>query len=145
MASPSVPPASLIIEQAHPALHVDESPLRQLIQHVLTEEGRPLGSLNVILAGHEAVLALNREYLDHDYLTDVLSFPLGSENGVVEGEVYVDLDTAQERHAEFGASFEEEVQRYVLHGLLHLIGYGDATPEERAQIRALEDRYLQAL
>ncbi len=94
---------------------------------------------------HAAVLALNRRHLGHDYLTDVLSFSLVDEDdppGAVEGEVYVDLDTAAERCAEFGATFEQEAARYAVHGLLHLIGYDDATAEGRAAMRACEDRYL---
>lgn len=92
------------------------------------------------------MLHLNREYLDHDYHTDVLAFDLsGSEPDVVEGEVYVDLDTAQERHDEFDATFETEAYRYAVHGTLHLIGYDDADDADAATMRTLEDHYLDAL
>lgn len=132
----------LVIEQVHPVLEVDELALIRLLLCVLEGEEATLESLTLVLAGHEAVLELNRSYLGHDYYTDVISFPLNEESGVVDGEVYVDLDTAHERHAEFGASFEEEVRRYAVHGLLHLIGYVDTTEGERAAMRALEQRYL---
>ena len=134
----------LTIETIHRDLQVDEAALAGLVRRVLEGEGGTLRALGVVLADHETVLDLNRTYLEHDFHTDVLSFSLAEadEAGVVEGEVYVDLDTARERHAEFGATFEEEVRRYVVHGLLHLLGYDDATPEGKAAMHQLEDRYL---
>lgn len=130
------------MEQVHPDLRLDESALTRLLLCVLAGEEATLRDVTVVLADHETVRELNRAYLEHDYDTDVISFPLNDEQGEVDGEVYVDLDTAQERHAEFGASFEEEAQRYAVHGLLHLIGYTDSTAAERAAMRALEQRYL---
>ena len=124
---------------------MDEAPLRQLLRRVLEGEGHARYDLSVVLADHATVLGLNRTFLAHDYLTDVLAFDLReSEEADVEGEVYVDLDTAAERHGEFGASFTDEVHRYAVHGLLHLLGHRDATPKGKAAMRALEDRYLAA-
>ncbi|RMF64358.1 MAG: rRNA maturation RNase YbeY, partial [Bacteroidetes bacterium] len=117
--------------------------LDRLVRRVLDGEGIAWHYVGVILTDHATVLDLNRAYLHHDYLTDVLSFNLsGPDDALLTGEVYVDLDTAAERHAEFGVTFEEEVFRYVVHGLLHLAGYEDATPAEKAAMHALEDRYL---
>lgn len=144
-APPSHNDAGLVIEQAHPSLHLDEAALRTLIQRVVEQEEAQLRELTVVLTDHDTVLSLNRQYLDHDYLTDVLSFPLGEEENVVEGEIYVDLDTARERHDEFEATFEKEACRYVVHGLLHLLGYRDATRDQRQHVRDLEDRYLALL
>ena len=136
---------NLEIEHTHPRLRLDEAALRHLVQCVLTAEDRPLVYLGIILADHETVLELNRTYLAHDYLTDVLSFPLGDdEDDAVDGEVYVDLDTAAEQHEAYAVSFEEEARRYVVHGLLHLLGYDDATDDGRTAMRRLEDRYLAA-
>lgn len=147
-------PASLVITQDHPERSVDADALESLIRHVVDAEGARLASLSVVLSDHATVRRLNREYLDHDYDTDVLSFSLrggpdasadeASDGSVVDGEVYVDLDTAAERCAEFDATFEAEAQRYAVHGVLHLLGYDDATPEGQSTMRALEDRYLQA-
>ena len=101
--------------------------------------------VNVILGDHALVRDLNREWLQHDWNTDVVSFPLHDSDrpsGEIEGEVYVDLDTAREVAPEHDATFEHEALRYVAHGLLHLIGYDDATDRQRARMRELEDRYL---
>lgn len=136
--------ASITVEVAHPHLSIDESALRRLLLRVAQEEGVTIADLTVVLSDHAHVLDLNRTYLEHDYETDVLAFNLADDPaaGPIEGEIYIDLDTAQERHSEFNATFQNEVFRYAIHGLLHLAGYDDSTPERKAQMRALEDRYL---
>ncbi len=97
-----------------------------------------------MLSDHATVHALNREFLSHDYETDVLSFPMNDEPdpSVVDGEVYVDLDTAHERCSEFGTTFKAETYRYVVHGLLHLLGYEDESPALKKEMRKKEDLYL---
>lgn len=136
---------SLLIEHIHPRLRLNEAALEKLVRAVVAAEGFEIEYLGILLADHDTVLALNRDYLAHDYLTDVLSFSLNdTDDATVDGEVYVDLDTAAERHAEFGVSFEQEARRYVVHGLLHLLGYDDATPDQKAAMHALENRYLDA-
>lgn len=139
----------LQIEIEHPTRTLDLDTLTHLIYHVLEAEGFSLTYLGLVLSDHAAIHELNREYLGHDYETDVLSFPLQSPEQIaqthtVEGEIYVDLDTAFEDAPDFHASYEQEAMRYVVHGLLHLMGYDDATDELRTQMRALEDRYLSA-
>ncbi|SHK59538.1 rRNA maturation RNase YbeY [Rhodothermus profundi] len=135
----------LEIVYAHPSRRLPRRLIRRLVQAVLEGERVRLRYLSLVLADHAVVRELNRTYLGHDYNTDVLSFPLTETPGVVEGEIYVDLDTAAERHAEFGATFTQEACRYVVHGLLHLVGYNDAAPEDRKRMHQLEDRYLQAV
>jgi rRNA maturation RNase YbeY len=133
----------LLIEHVHPTLRLDEAELEKLVRAVAAAEGFEIHYLGIILADHATVLALNQDYLAHDYLTDVLSFSLNdTDDDIVDGEVYIDLDTAAERHAEFGVSFKQEARRYIVHGLLHLLGYDDATPAQKAAMRTLEDRYL---
>jgi rRNA maturation RNase YbeY len=113
-----------------------------LVERVVRGENRTLQHVTVVCGDHDLVRRLNCEYLDHDYNTDVLSFSLTETPDVVEGEVYIDLDTAAERHQEFGDSFEKEAARYVVHGVLHLCGYDDATPADKQRMHELEDRYL---
>ncbi len=136
------PEPNLLIEHTHARLRLDEDALRRLVRCVLAAEARQLAYLGIILADHDTVLTLNRTYLAHDYLTDVLSFPLNDDDDALDGEVYVDLDTAAERHEAYAVSFEEEARRYVVHGLLHLLGYDDATDAGRTAMRRLEDQYL---
>lgn len=148
-------PEPLSIEQDHPSRQLDAETLRRLIRHVIDAEGTSLAHLSLVLTDHDTVRRLNRSYLDHDYNTDVLSFSLREgpdeaptaqeEDDLVEGEVYVDLDTAAERHGEFDTSFEHEAYRYVVHGLLHLVGYDDAEPSGQTTMREKENEYLEAV
>jgi len=143
----------LSIEHNHPSRTLDEAVLRRAIRHVVDAEGATLVHVSLVLSDHETVRRLNQSYLDHDYNTDVLSFSLRDGPGpspptddtAVEGEIYVDLDTAAERHGEFDTSFDREAYRYVLHGLLHLLGYDDADPSGQTTMRKKENQYLDAV
>lgn len=138
-------PSTLEVVLEHESLSVDVATLDAMLRHLADTEGDGAPyAITVVLTGREVVLDLNRAYLQHDFPTDVLSFRLDEEEDeVLEGEVYVDLDMATERHEEFGSDFTTEVYRYAIHGTLHLFGYDDHTEETKAQMRALEDRYLQ--
>lgn len=128
-------------------LGITDADVRAVAAAVCALEGVAAADVTVILADHALVHRLNREWLEHDDPTDVLSFSLDAEalsRGQLDGEVYVDLDTAAERAPEFGATMAHEALRYVAHGLLHLAGHDDATDDQRAAMRALEDRYLAA-
>ena len=129
----------------HGSLRLDTEAVRSVAVRVAGGEGVRWTEVGIILGDHALVRELNREWLGHDWDTDVVSFLLdeeGQARGEIEGEVYVDLDTAQETAPEHGATFEIEALRYVVHGLLHLAGHDDATDEDRAAMRDLEDRYL---
>ena len=130
---------------AHAGRRVDPAALAALCRTAAAGEGFAVEALSVVLADHATVRALNLEWLGHDYDTDVLSFAMdegAAGRRVLDGEVYVDLDTAWERAAEFGQTPEAEARRYVVHGLLHLMGYDDAAEAEKAAMHRLEDRYL---
>ena len=114
-----------------------------VVRAVLEGEGATWHYVGVVLADAERVRALNRTYLQHDYETDVLSFALHEADDPVEGEVYVDLDTAARVADELGLAYEDEVVRYVAHGVLHLCGYDDDDERGRANMRRLEDHYLE--
>ena len=119
--------------------------MREAVGRAIAGEGFAVVALSIVLADHGAVRTLNRDWLGHDDETDVVSFPLDDEAAgrrEVDGEVYVDLDTAAERAPEFGVPFEHEALRYVLHGLLHLMGHDDTTKDQRDGMRTLEERYL---
>lgn len=132
----------LVVANEHETLQVDEAALDLLARRVLNGENCRWTYVGVILDGHEAVHALNREFLAHDYETDVLSFLIDESEEGLEGEVYVDLDTAVENAARFETTFDQEVARYVVHGLLHLAGHDDSTDGGRNEMRRLEDVYL---
>ena len=140
-------PEGLEVHHEHAGRLLDEAAVRAVALAVCAGEGVEVESLGVILGDHALVHELNREWLGHDYETDVVSFVLDEDAqaaGRIDGEVYVDLDTAAERAPEFGVTPAHEALRYVAHGVLHLCGHDDATDAQRAAMRALEDRYLAA-
>jgi len=132
------------IHQEHPTLHLPSPYLRTLAAGVASGEGVTIEEVAIVLADHPTVLDLNRRFLDHDYVTDVLAFPFAEDEAAgLSGEIYIDLDTAAERHEEFDATFAEEATRYIIHGLLHLCGYTDATAKDKRVMHNREDAYLQ--
>ena len=124
---------------------VDQTRLERLVQSVLKGESIRFAHVGVVLTRHVHLTKLNRDFLGHDYATDVLRFPLGENADGIEGEGYVDVETAQERHAEFSTTVSEEIERYGVHGVLHLCGYEDEAPEKKEHMRAAESRYLSML
>jgi rRNA maturation RNase YbeY len=141
-AAPTGPDPGLEVSCVHPVRHAPGVDLEALARRVLEGERCAWVYVGIVLADHGMVHRLNREYLGHDYRTDVLSFLIDGTDRGIEGEVYVDLDMAESNAARFGEPYDREVARCVVHGLLHLAGHDDSTEEERARMRRLEDRYL---
>lgn len=123
-------------------LPLDEALLRSVAERVLAEAEITAGSLSIVVVDDPTIHDLNRRFLDHDYATDVLSFTLESRPGYLEGEVIVSADTAAATAPEFGWPAEHELLLYVLHGLLHLVGYNDKGDLETAEMRSAERRIL---
>jgi len=123
---------------------VDLDKIRSLCERILGDHQIMSGKVNVVLVNSETIQQYNRDFLQHDYPTDVISFPIEDRRGegYLEGEVLVCTEIAQCRAAEFGWTAEEELLLYVVHGLLHLTGYDDTTPEQRAAMQEKERSYL---
>lgn len=138
------PRIEIHVDTAWDALCPSARTISDLTVSVMDGERTPFAWIAIILADHDVVTDLNRRYLEHAWKTDVLSFRL-SEETPLEGEVYVDVETANERCEEFGTTPSNEILRYIVHGLLHLAGYDDATAEERSRMHELEDQYLSGI
>lgn len=98
--------------------------------------------LNVVFLSDEALLEINKEYLNHDFYTDIITFPIEETELVLEADIYISLDRVLENATSFNVSYEEELLRVVLHGCLHLCGYKDKSLEEEALMRIKEDYYI---
>jgi probable rRNA maturation factor len=124
-------------------LKADPAALAHLVRRVLAGEGVGRGSISVALVDDAAIRAINRRHLDHDWPTDVISFPL-SEPGAagLAGELVVSAEMAAVTAAKAGADPHAELALYVVHGLLHLCGYDDQSPEDRGAIRRREGEIL---
>jgi rRNA maturation RNase YbeY len=128
---------------AHPRRRFLVRRIKRLAELVLgSEGGREPGEVNIVLCDDDRLQELNRRFLGHDYPTDVVAFPLGDGPDALDGEVYVSLDRAEEQARTVGVSFENEVCRLVVHGLLHLLGYDDRDGDAATQMHARQEEYL---
>lgn len=107
------------------------------------QENVPFYEVNYIFCSDEYLRKVNVEYLDHDYYTDIITFPY--EDGVVHGDMFISSDRVAENAQTNGVSFFQELCRVMVHGVLHMAGYGDKTPEEEQTMRVKEDVYLKLL
>lgn len=96
--------------------------------------------MSVAILTDEEIHQVNKEFLEHDYPTDVITFSL--EEDCIDGEICIGLETAQRQAQEYGVSLRNELMRLAAHGTLHLVGYDDATDEERRAMSVLEDKYI---
>lgn len=103
--------------------------------------GRKNARISIIFISSRKSRIINRTYLRHDYVTDVVTFCLET-SPVLEGEIYVNLDRARQQAGEYQVSVANETARLVIHGCLHLLGYDDATEAQRRVMKRVEDRYL---
>ena len=115
--------------------------IARMIEKVIGSIGKVPGDLCFIFTTDENLLKINLEFLGHDYYTDVITFDY-SENNLINGEVYISIETVKENAKRYKASFRNEIERVMIHGTLHLIGYDDDTEEKRNRMRALEDEWL---
>jgi len=120
---------------------IDEARLAEAIQLVIGEEGGTVGSIEAIYCGNKMIRRINRDFLNHDYVTDTITFGY-NEGGEVEGEFYISLDVIESNAKRFGIMFEDELLRVTIHSALHLMGYEDETPELREAMSRREDYYL---
>jgi rRNA maturation RNase YbeY len=116
--------------------------IREWIIKAADNEGFKLGRVNYILTNDHILLQLNKEYLRHHTLTDIITFDLSEKEGVITGDIYISVDRARENAREYKVTLFEELKRLMIHGVLHLMGYRDKTAEEKVQMRAKEEFYL---
>ncbi len=124
------------------ALKFDAGLLERAVEAVLTPAQIEKVEVSIAVVDDATIHALNRQYLAHDYPTDVLSFELHRDARRLEGEVIVSAETAIRSAARLGWAAEQELLLYVIHGTLHLVGYKDGTPEERNAMRKQEALHL---
>lgn len=122
--------------------HISIIPSNLMISQVADKEKVKVDFLNYIFCSDPYLLDLNKKYLAHDYFTDIITFESSEEEGVISGDIFISVDRAKENAKEYKVSLEEEIQRLIIHGLLHLIGYKDGSDEEKLIMRKKEDYYL---
>ena len=119
----------------------DRLRLTSWIEGVLNKESRLLEELVFNFCSDESLLKINKEFLKHDTLTDVITFDY-STSKAVSGEVFISVDRVRENAKEFDQGFNDEIRRVMIHGVLHLCGYKDKTPKDKALMSDMENRHL---
>ncbi len=122
---------------------IPEQLLEKAVLLVFGHEGYTVESVVGVYCGNKMIQRINREFLEHDYPTDTITFRYnkGSE---IDGEFYISLDVVKENAAKFSVDFLEELLRVTFHSALHLIGYDDQSPEERSQMQEKENFYIRS-
>lgn len=112
------------------------------ISNIVSRENMELEYLSYLFCDDEKILEVNKQYLDHDYYTDIITFDQSEEAGIIEGDIFISIDRVKDNAKEMNTSFEDELHRVIIHGVLHLCGYRDKTPVEEKLMRKKEDECL---
>ena len=123
---------------------IDIHKVEQWIKSTAAQYGYSVGELNYIFCDDEKILEVNRQYLQHDYYTDIITFDY-TEGDTISGDLFISLDTVKSNSEEQGTAYEEELHRVIIHGVLHLCGINDKGPGEREQMEAAENKALALL
>lgn len=118
-------------------------PLSMWIENTVEAEGYQLGTIAYIFCSDDYLHQMNVEYLEHDTLTDVITFTYNDDP--VEGDIFISIDRVKDNAKDLGIPFATELHRVMIHGVLHLCGYTDETDDEEAEMRRKEDEYLKKL
>lgn len=119
----------------------DRTKLKKFIELVFKKEGKRLLSINYIFCTDKALLEINKQFLKHDFYTDIITFDL-SESTEVTAEIYISVDRVSENAKNLDVTFKSELHRVIFHGALHLCGYGDKTKNQKSEMREKEESYL---
>ena len=116
------------------------------IEKVARTEKSRIGSLSYVFCTDKYLLGINQQYLNHDTLTDIITFDYSEPAAKsIEGEIFISVQRVRENAKKMETDFSTELHRVIIHGVLHLIGYGDKRVEEKKQMRKKEDKYLNGL
>jgi probable rRNA maturation factor len=116
--------------------------LKAFIPSIFRKEKKTLESIDFIFCDDHYLLELNREFLEHDYYTDILSFRLSSAGKPLVAEIYISIDRVRDNAKNLNSSFKSELHRVIFHGILHLCGYKDKSPSDILKMRTMEDKWL---
>ena len=116
--------------------------IKAFVATVFKKEKQPLGSITYVFCSDEFLLQINRDFLQHDYYTDIITFGISEKGEPVAAEIYISIDRVKDNARSLGESFKNEICRVIFHGALHLCGYKDKKKSEIALMRAKEDQYL---
>ncbi|MEI8085168.1 MAG: rRNA maturation RNase YbeY [Paludibacter sp.] len=114
------------------------------IKETAAEYGKKVGEIAYIFCSDARILEVNKQFLNHDYYTDIITFDY-TESNIISGDIFISVDTVKSNAEEFGVTFQAEIQRIMIHGILHLCGQDDKTPDLRLEMTRKEDLAINRL
>lgn len=118
--------------------------LKRFLELKAQTHGRGIDDLNIIFCNDEYLLTMNKDFLQHDYYTDIITFELSDKDSpLIQAELYISLDRVIDNAHQLRVSIKQELHRVVFHGLLHLLGFKDKTQKDQQQMRSMEEQFLQ--
>jgi rRNA maturation RNase YbeY len=117
--------------------------IKEWIRNTIKLYGKKEGNISYIFCSDEYILEINKKYLEHEYFTDIITFDY-CENDTINGDIYISLERVEENAIMYGTQ-DDEIYRVIIHGILHLCGFEDNTPEEIEEMRKMEDEALKKL
>lgn len=114
------------------------------IKDTIVSEGKITGDISFIFCSDDYLLEVNKQYLDHDYFTDIITFDYVADN-IISGDIFISCDRVKENASEFKIEYLYELSRIIIHGVLHLLGYKDKSKKDKALMTQKEDFYLKVL
>ena len=118
--------------------------LKNWIKYTIEKNNKQIGEISYIFCSDEQLLEINKEFLSHDYYTDIITFDY-SESDIISGDLFISIDRIKDNAKTLGLSYQEELHRVIIHGILHLLGFKDKTDEESQNMRLLENECLSNL
>ena len=123
---------------------IDQQQICRWVEDVVASYDKRVGEINYVFVNDERILEVNRQFLGHDYYTDIITFDY-SEGRILSGDLYISLDTVRTNAEQLNVSYKRELYRVIIHGVLHLCGVNDKGPGEREIMEACENKALEIL
>ena len=120
----------------------DRDKLKKWILKIIKNAGYNLSNLNFIFCSDAYLRRINKEYLEHDYFTDIVTFDNSIEKKIIDGDIFISVDRVKINSKNFNSTFRDELHRVMAHGVLHLLGYGDKNKKEKEEMKKMEDSSL---
>ncbi|MDR0207389.1 MAG: rRNA maturation RNase YbeY [Bacteroidales bacterium] len=118
-----------------------KKPIKEWLGSIITKENKKVGDINIVFYDDEKLSEFNKSYLNHDTLTDIITFDY-SENGLLGGDICISVERVKDNAQKFNCSFEEELRRVMVHGILHLCGYRDRSRTDKLLMKQKEEEAL---
>lgn len=120
----------------------DKQEIKRLVSFIFKTEGFKFNQVCFIFSTDDAVLQLNKQFLNHDTLTDILTFLLSNSEEPISSDIYISIERVKENAEKFGVPYLDELYRVMIHGILHLCGFSDHTPDLKSEMRIKENLYI---